>query len=52
MQTAAKGPQDGPSLLHIYGGSRKKKVFLYFSSGTTLIKLGFDYNYGDGNGYG
>lgn len=38
MQTVATGPLDGARLVELFGGVRKKKVFLYFSSGTTLIK--------------
>ena len=38
MQTVARGPLDGARLVELFGGVRKKKVFLYFSSGTTLIK--------------
>ena len=43
MKMVARGPQDGAKLVEVFGGDRKKKVFLYFSSGTTLIKwLNFD----------
>ena len=43
MKVVARGPQDGARLVELFGGVRKKKVFLYFSSGTTLIKwLKFD----------
>ena len=36
MQTVARGPQDGVKLVELFGGVRKKKVFLYFSSGNAL----------------
>ena len=32
----ARGPLDGARLVELFGGVRKKKVFLYFSSGTAL----------------
>ena len=37
MQTVARGPQDGVKLVELFGGVRKKKVFLYFSSGNALL---------------
>ena len=44
MQTVARGPLDGARLVELFGGVRKKKVFLYFSSGTALKCLEFDYD--------
>ena len=42
MQTVSRGPTDGARLVELFGGVRKKKVFLYFSSGTTLKWFEFD----------
>ena len=42
MQTVARGPQDGARLVELFGGFWKKKVFLYFSSGTAFKWFEFD----------
>ena len=54
MKMVARGPQDGAKLVELFGGVRKKKVFLYFSSGTRLIKWlkVNDVDDGDDNGDG
>ena len=42
MQTVARGPTDGARLVELFGGVRKKKVFLYYSSGTARKWFEFD----------
>ena len=39
MKTVASGLQDGANILKFFGGSRRKKVFLYLSPGKDEIKL-------------
>ena len=39
MKTVSSGVQDGEKILKFFGGSRRKKVFLYLSPGKDEIQL-------------
>ena len=42
MRKVATGPIDGARVVELFGGVRKKKVYLYFSTGTTVKWRKFD----------